>query len=144
MTAKAAKKAATPLFLRKQVQVAANGSWVSGDAVPALGGGALLVRGLSSDAARDAFNVKARMSPAKDRAPDKSVLPSAHARHTREVLAEVCILDARDLPFDADQVRAMVLDAGYEALIIACIEACRAVDILAQEADTAEDIAGNL
>lgn len=137
------KEAATGLFQRKRVQVAAEGAWVAGDAVPALGDGALLVRGLSSDAARDAFNVKARMAPAADRAPDKGILPSVHARHTREVLSEVCILDARDLPFTVEQIRAMVLDAGYEALIVACINACQAVDVQSQEDDQTEALSGN-
>lgn len=137
------KPAASPLFTRRKVEVAAEGAWVSGDQVEALGVGALLVRGLTCDAARDAFNSKARATPASGRAPDKSILPSVHARHTREVLSEVCILDARDLPFGADQIRKMVLDAGYEDLIRACIYACQAVDVQSQEADQSEALAGN-
>lgn len=141
--ARAKKADAHPLFARKRVEVAADGAWVTGKDVPALGDGAICVRGLTSDAARDAFNSKARSTPATGRAPDKTILPSVHARHTREVLSEVCILDARDLPFTADQVRSMVLDPGYEALISACIVACQVVDIRAQEADQTEAISGN-
>jgi len=132
-----------PLFARKRLELAADGAWVDGNDVPSLGKGALMVRGLSSDAARDAFNSKARTTPPEGRAPDKTILPSVHARHTREVLSQVCILDARDLPFTADQVRAMVLDAGYEALIGACIAACQVVDIRAQQADQTETLSGN-
>lgn len=131
------------LFARKRVELAADGDWVGGDAVPSLGEGALLVRGLSSDAARDAFNSKARATPPDGRAPDKTILPSVHARHTREVLSQVCIIDARDLPFSADEVRAMVLDAGYEALIGACIAACQTVDLRSQESDQTEALSGN-
>jgi len=121
------------LFDRKRLDVAAGGDWVTGADVPALGDGALHVRGLSSDAARDAFAIKARGAKKAERAPDNSLLPSTLTRHTREVLSEVCILDARDLPFTADQVREKVLDAGYETLITAVIQACQHVDTLSQE-----------
>jgi hypothetical protein len=131
------------LFQRKRVAVAEEGSWVTGEQVKALGKGALLVRGLSSDLARDAFSAKARMVPANGRAPDRTILPSVHARHTREVLSEVCILDARDLTFSAEQIRTMVLDPGYEALIVACIHACQAVDLLSRENDNTEALSGN-
>jgi hypothetical protein len=100
-----------------------------------------MVRGLSCDAARDAFAMKARGAKKAERLPDGSLLPSVLYRHTREVLSEICILDARDLPYTADQVRDMVLDAGYEALIAAGFAACQIVDAKAQETD--EATAGN-
>ena len=133
-----------PLFARKRLEVAADGAWVDKADVPSLGGGAILVRGLTSDAARDAFNSKARGIGPDGRAPDKTILPSVHARHTREVLSQVCILDVRDMPFSADEVRAMVLDAGYEGLIGACIAACQVVDLRSQESDQTEALSGNL
>ena len=123
------------LFDRKRLDLAAGGDWVTGADVPALGDGALMVRGLSSDAARDAFAMKARGAKKTERAPDGSLLPSTLTRHTREVLSETCILDARDLPFTVDQVRGMVLDAGYEALITAVIGACQIVDARSQGID---------
>lgn len=130
------------LFQRKRVELAADGDWVTGNDVPALLAGSLKVRGLSSDAARDAFNVKARAATKAMRGPDGSVLPSAHAKHTREVLSEVCILDAADLPFDAAKIRTMLLDPGYEALITTCIAACQTVDARSQDLD-AEGLSGN-
>lgn len=121
------------LFDRKRLEVATEGAWVTGKEVEAFGDGAILVRGLASEAARDAFAIKARSAKKSDRAPDGSLLPSCLTRHTREVLADHCILDAKDLPFTADGIRKMVLDPAYEALITAVIMACQHVDTLAQE-----------
>lgn len=125
------------LFDRKRLEVASGGEWVMGADVPALGDGALMVRGLTCDAARDAFAMKARGAKKADRTSDGALLPSALTRHTREVLSETCILDARDLPFTADQVRDMVMDPAYEALITAAIQACQVIDARAQEVDEA-------
>jgi hypothetical protein len=100
-----------------------------------------MVRGLSCDAARDAFAMKARGAKKAERAPDGVLLPSVVYRHTREVLSEACILDTRDMPFTGDQVREMVLDPAYDALISAVIAACQIIDTKAQEID--EAIVGN-
>lgn len=130
------------LFDRKRLAIAEEGGWVSGDKVKALGDGALLVRGLTSEAARDAFAAKARGVTKREKAPDGALLPSVLSRHTREVLSQVCLVDARDLPFSADEIRAMLLDPSYENMITACILACQAVDAMSQEVD-AEAIKGN-
>lgn len=129
------------LFDRKRLDIAANGEWVTGKEVEALGDGAILVRGLMAEEARDAFAMKARGAKKSERTPDGSLLPSVLTRHTREVLSEHCIVDARDLPFTADDIRKMVLDPAYEALITAVIQACQHVDGLAQEVE--EQTKGN-
>lgn len=121
------------LFDRKRLEVATEGAWVTGKEVAAFGDGAILVRGLASDAVRDAFATKARSTKKADRAPDGSLLPSCLTRHTREVLSEHCVLDAKDLPYTADEIRKMLQDPAYEALITAVIMACQHVDALSQE-----------
>lgn len=139
------------LFDRKRLSIASDGAWVGGDKValfrsdtpPSIYDGEVLVRGLTSDYARDLFAMKARAAPKSDRGPDGALLNSALARHTREVLAEVCILDAKELPFTLEQIKGMVLDPAYENLITACLMACQAVDAMAQESDATEATTGN-
>jgi hypothetical protein len=131
------------LFARKRLAIAEEGEWVTGAEIAALASGAIRVRGIRSEKASDVFHLKARSASKAEKAKDGSILPSVLAAHTREVLSEVCILDARDLPFSADELRAMVLDASYENLIVACIAACQHVDRLASESDV-DAIRGNL
>lgn len=129
------------LFDRKDVAAIEGGQWVTGKEVPALAKGRLKVRGFTSDASRDAFDAKARAASAADRHADGQLKPSTFARHTREVMAEVCIVDAEDLGFTAEQIREMLTDPAYENLITACLEACGHVDRVTTTAK--EAIAGN-
>lgn len=136
------------LFDRKRLEVATEGAWVTGKEVEAFGDGAILVRGLASDGARDAFSYKARREPpystakgtVNTRAPDGHLLHGTLARHTREVLAEYAILDAKDIvdhksgtEYTAELIREMVLDPGYEAMIFAVLSACQHVDKVSHE-----------
>lgn len=129
------------LFDRKDVQAIEGGTWVTGKEVAALASGKIKVRGFTSDASRDAFDAKARAASTADRHADGQLKPSTFARHTREVMSEVCIVDADGLGFTAEQIREMLLDPAYENLISACLEACGHVDRVKGEAK--EVIAGN-
>lgn len=116
------------LFDRKDLAAIEGGQWVSGNEVPALASGRLKVRGFTSDASRDAFAYKARAASAAERHPDGQLKPSTAAKHTREVLAEACIMEAEGLGFTAEEIREMVLDPACENLILACMDACTFVD----------------
>lgn len=122
------------LFDRKDIKAIDGGAWVGPDKVQALATGQIKVRGFTSEAARDCFDHKARTAPLTDRHPDGQLKSMALARQTREVMSEVCIIDAKDLGFTADQIKEMVLDPAYENLITACMNACAAVDRMTEEA----------
>lgn len=119
------------LFDRKAPIDLSAGEWIGGDKVAAFGGGKIKVRGMYCAEAQDAFAYKARIAAKADRAPDGMVKPSVNVRHAREVMADVCVLDAEDLPFTADQIRKMLVEGGYENLELACLEACRAAQEIA-------------
>lgn len=113
------------LFDRKTPVDLSAGQWIGGDKVAAFGDGKLKVRGLTCDEAHDAFAYKARTATKADRAPDGMIKPSVNVRHAREVMSQVCVLDAEGLPFTADQIRMMLVEGGYENLELACLDACR-------------------
>lgn len=126
------------LFDRKALIDLSAGEWIGGDKVPAFGDGKIKVRGMYCTEAQDAFAYKARRATKKERAPDGMVKPSVNVRHAREVLSEVCVLEAEGLPFTADQIRMMIVEGGYENLELACLEACRVAQEIAEisEAET--------
>lgn len=120
------------------------GQWVSD--IPDMGDLKVRVRGFTSPVVMEVRSRKERNVPRDERERDGSLSVAAAIRVTREVLAEVVLLDINGLTDEGkevsvEQAREYLVDPYYEPLADAVAWAARAVD--RGMAESKETAAGN-